>query len=239
MVSRLHYLHDPLCGWCWAASPLIQAARELLPVQAHAGGLFMDGSCRSMGAEWRAYVLPHDRRIAQLSGQPFGTAYLDGLLNDPTARLDSAPAIAAMLAADALAGRGLDLLARIQQAHYVEGRHVARPAVLRELAEALGLDGEAFAREQAAHSGAATRAHVEETRALQRLLGVQGYPTLALEQDGRWQPINVGSHLGRVDAWREWLRAQVAGTAGDAATNGGGLCTPESCAPDPAHAARL
>ena len=34
MVSRLHYLHDPLCGWCWAASPLIQAARELLPVQA-------------------------------------------------------------------------------------------------------------------------------------------------------------------------------------------------------------
>lgn len=53
-MTRLHYVHDPLCGWCWAASPLVQAARELVPVQAHAGGLFMDDARRSMGAEWRA-----------------------------------------------------------------------------------------------------------------------------------------------------------------------------------------
>jgi putative protein-disulfide isomerase len=208
MVSRLHYVHDPLCGWCWAASPLVQAARELLPVQAHAGGLFMADSRRQMGATWRAYVLPHDLRIAQLSGQPFGAAYQDGLLNDATAWLDSEPPIAAVLAADRLAGRGLDLLARIQHAHYVDGRQVAQPAVLRELAEELGLDGEAFAREQAACSGDTTRAHVEDSRALMQRLGGRGFPTLALEQGERWELIDVSSYLGRLDDWRGWLQAQ-------------------------------
>lgn len=208
MVTRLHYVHDPLCGWCWAASPLVQAARELMPVQAHAGGLFMDGARRPMGAEWRAHVLPHDLRIAQLSGQPFGDAYRDDLLNDPTAWVDSEPPIAAVLAADRLAGRGLDLLPRIQQAHYVEGRRIADPAVLRELAETLGLDGEAFAHELAACLGDATRAHVHDGRALLSRLGGRGFPTLALARDDDWQVIDVGRYLGRVDDWREWLRAQ-------------------------------
>lgn len=210
MVSRLHYVHDPLCGWCWAAAPLIQAARELLPVQAHAGGLFLDDSRRTMGADWRAYVLPHDRRIAELSGQPFGAAYQDGLLNDPTAWLDSEPPIAAMLAADHLAGRGLDMLAAIQHAHYVDGRQVARPAVLCELAEALGLDGEVFERELRACIGDATRTHVRDSRALLARLGGRGYPTLALEQGQRWQLIDVGAYLGRTDAWRSWLQVQLA-----------------------------
>jgi putative protein-disulfide isomerase len=214
VVSRLHYVHDPLCGWCWAAAPLIQAARGLLPVEAHGGGLFMGTSRRTMGADFRAYVLPHDSRIAELSGQPFGAAYRDVLLNDPTAWLDSEPPIAAMLAADRLAGRGLDLLARIQQAHYVEGRQVARPSVLRELAESLGLDGEAFGRELLACMGDATRAHAEASRALLARLGRRGYPTLALARDDQWQVIDVGPYLGRVQAWREWLAAQTGGTAG-------------------------
>ncbi len=211
MVSELHYLHDPLCGWCWAAAPLIQAARELLPVQAHGGGLFMGDGRRTMGAEWRAYVLPHDQRIAQLSGQPFGAAYQNGLLNDTTAWLDSEPPIAAVLAADRLAGRGLDLLASIQRAHYVDGRQVAQADVLRDLAQVLGLDGEAFARELAACSGDTTRDHVADTRALMRRLGGRGFPTLALAQGERWQLIDVGPFLGHVDDWRRWLQAQLAG----------------------------
>ena len=126
------------------------------------------------------------------------------LLNDPTAWLDSEPTIAAMLAADRLAGRGLDLLARIQQAHYMEGRQVARPSVLRWLAEELGLDGEAFGRELLTCMGDATRAHVEASRALLARLGRRGYPTLALARDDDWRVVDVGPYLGRLalsDLW--------------------------------------
>jgi putative protein-disulfide isomerase len=212
MVNRLHYVHDPLCGWCWAAAPLIEAARGLLPVQAHGGGLFMGHSRRTMGADWRAYVLPHDRRIAELSGQPFGAAY-DALLNDPAAWLDSEPPIAAMLAADRLGSRGLELLARMQRAHYVEGRHIAKPTVLRELAEELGLGGEAFATAYSACIGDATRTHVQASHALLARLGARGYPTLALEQDGRWEVVDVGRYLGRVGDWCEWLQGRASAPA--------------------------
>ena len=40
MVSpaTLHYIYDPFCGWCYAAAPLVKAAREILPVRLHGGG---------------------------------------------------------------------------------------------------------------------------------------------------------------------------------------------------------
>mgnify|MGYP000541257890 CR=1 FL=1 len=35
----LHYIYDPLCGWCYGAKPLIDAARGIVPVVAHGGGI--------------------------------------------------------------------------------------------------------------------------------------------------------------------------------------------------------
>lgn len=59
-------------------------------------------------------------------------------LRDSGAVFDSAPPTTAVLAADAVAGRGLDLLARIQTAHYVEGRRIADAAVLAEPGDGAG-----------------------------------------------------------------------------------------------------
>ncbi len=37
----LHYFYDPLCGWCYAAEPLIQAAAAAgVPIMLHGGGLW-------------------------------------------------------------------------------------------------------------------------------------------------------------------------------------------------------
>lgn len=27
-MATLHYIHDPLCGWCYGAAPLVKAARQ-------------------------------------------------------------------------------------------------------------------------------------------------------------------------------------------------------------------
>ncbi|MEO3959115.1 hypothetical protein [Chromobacterium piscinae] len=81
---KLHYFYDPLCGWCYGASPLLQAAAALpgVSVEMHAGGMIDEEEGRAITPDWRAYVMPHDKRIAQMSSQPFGDAYYDGLLND-------------------------------------------------------------------------------------------------------------------------------------------------------------
>jgi putative protein-disulfide isomerase len=207
--ATLHYIHDPLCGWCYGASPLVQAAREVLAVVPHAGGMMTGQRRQRVTPQLRSYVMQHDRRIAQLSGQPFGDAYFEGLLRDADAVFDSEPPITALLAAEAIGGRGLDLLARLQRAHYVEGRRIADAAVLREMAVDIGLDGDAFDAAYATQRGAPTQAHIAASRSLLDRVGGAGFPTFVLEQDGRLDVVDVSAWFGRAEPWQEWLRSQA------------------------------
>jgi putative protein-disulfide isomerase len=207
----LHYVFDPLCGWCYAAAPLVQAARAVpgLAIALHGGGMMTGPNRRTITPQWRDYVMPHDRRIAQLTGQPFGEAYFEGLLRDTTAVMDSEPPTTAILAAEALEGRGIDLLERLQRAHYVEGLRIADAAVLHDLATDIGLDGPAFAAAVDAHAGAPTREHFAASRALLARMGGSGFPSFALASDGRLERIDASPWLGRPEAWQQHL-AQAA-----------------------------
>lgn len=226
----LHYIHDPLCGWCYGAAPLVRVARQILPVQAHAGGMMIGASRRPVTPELRQFVMGHDRRIAQASGQPFGEAYFDGLLRDTTAVLDSGPPITAILAAEELAHAGLDLLARLQTAHYVEGRRIADSAVLQALAVELGLDAGAFGAALDRWSGAATQAHIAQSRVLLARVGGQGFPTFVIESEGQFSTVDVSRFLGQPEAWHAWLSA-LPGVVDAADTTPLPFCGLDGCAP--------
>ena len=229
-TETLHYIYDPLCGWCYGASPLVKAARAMLPVRAHGGGM-MSGSRRQLvSSQLRDYVLPHDRRIAQITGQPFGEAYFEDLLRDTSAVFDSGPPIAAILAAEKVAGLGLDMLPRLQVAHYVEGRRIAERDVLIEMAGAIGLDVAIFAQALDETEGEEVHLHIAETRKLMDRIGARGFPSFALERDSRITLLDTAAFLGRPQALQDWLRTQlpdeVALSAGTATDFG---CGPDSC----------
>jgi putative protein-disulfide isomerase len=227
--ATLHYIHDPFCGWCYGASPLVQAARAVLPVQAHGGGMMAGTQRQRVTPQLRQYVMQHDQRIAQASGQPFGDGYFNGLLRDEEAVFDSEPPTTAVIAADEVAGRGLDLLARLQKAHYVEGRRIADFAVLRELAVQIGLDGATFEDAFRRLEGAATRSHIAGSRALLAQVGGQGFPTFALQVGERMSVIEVGPYLGDVPRWQASLR-ELAGSAAMSLTAAAGFaCGPDGC----------
>ncbi|MET3495970.1 DsbA family protein [Variovorax boronicumulans] len=231
-IATLHYIFDPMCGWCYAVAPLVEAARALpgLQVEIHGGGMMTGANRRPITAQWREYVKPHDLRIAELTGQPFGERYLEGLLRDTGAVMDSEPPTTAILAAEALrAGGGLDMVHRLQRAHYVEGRRIADVAVLTAVAAELGFDAEAFASAFARLSGESTSQHIAASRQLLQRAGGQGFPTFVMTQpDGRASRIDIGPWLGRADAWKAQLATFVApplpATAQQAA------CGPDSCA---------
>ena len=233
--ATLHYIFDPMCGWCYAAAPLVDAARNVpgLEVAFHGGGMMTGANRRAITPQWRDYVLPHDRRIAELTGQPFGEAYFEGLLRDIGAVMDSEPPTTAVLAAEALrAGGGLDMTHRLQRAHYVEGRRIADVQVLAAIAKELGFDPEAFASAFARLSGEATSRHMAESRQLLQRAGGQGFPTFVLAQaDGTASRIEIGPWLGRTEEWK----AQLAKLApplpvAEAAAAGAASCGPGSCA---------
>ncbi len=177
----LHYIHDPLCGWCYAAEPLVQAAATAgIPVALHGGGLW--GEPIHASAAKRRMMRSTDDRISQITGQPFGESYLEGTLVDPDTIWHSRPTIAAILAAQGLApGAGLAMMAAIQRAHYVEGSRVVERAVLVELAHRIGLDRAAFA---AALDDVPVDRHILETGALMEEYDLHGFPTFLVERGG-------------------------------------------------------
>ena len=211
-TPTLHYVYDPLCGWCYGAAPLLAAARGIpgLDIALHGGGMMAGGNRKPVTEALRRYVMPQDGRIAGLTGQAFGDDYFNGLLRDTGAVFDSEPPITAILAAQSLGGRGPELLQRIQRAHYVQGRRIADPAVLSALAADIRLDPAAFDAAYAAAQGAETAAHIAASRRLPARLGGTGFPTLALERDGAYELLQPSRYLGRPGQWQADLQARIA-----------------------------
>jgi len=234
----LHYIYDPLCGWCYAASPLVRAAAEIdgLAIRLHGGGMMAGPYARRVTPELRDYVMPHDRRIHELTGQPFGDDYFDGLLRNPDAVFDSAPPITAILAAGAIPHAPDDLplrmLTRVQHAHYAEGRQISERGVLEALAEELGATRADFAHAFDACAGHPTDLHIDHSRTLLGTLGGQGFPTFALERGGEYLVIDMGRWLGQPERWRDMLRQQLDGAQPAAVGEepAGPECWPDGCA---------
>lgn len=211
MVSApiLHYIYDPLCGWCYGAAPLVAAARAVVTVRPHGGGMMSGGGRQQVTPQLRDYVMQHDRRIAALTGQAFGDAYFDGLLRDGSAVLDSTPPIAAMLAAEQLAGRGLDMVERLQTAHYVEGRRIGETSTLLAMAAAIGLNPDAFAGALDEQLGDPVQRHIRDTRHFMGQVGASGFPSFVLETGGSRRLLDLSAFLGRPEAVPEWLRTAL------------------------------
>lgn len=213
-VATLHYIFDPLCGWCYAVAPLVEAARQVagLKIELHGGGMMTaaNGRRKMITPEWREYVKPNDLRIAQLSGQTFGDAYHDILLNDMTAILDSEPPTIAILAAESIAERGLDMLHRLQQAHYLEGRRIADFSVLDDIAIEMGLDVHLFKAAMQVQTGLAIQQHFGKSHALLNRIGGGGFPTFILGHANRQiQRLDSTIWLGRPEAWQAHLEQMI------------------------------
>lgn len=211
-TATLHYIYDPLCGWCYGSAPLVQAAREIggLRFVLHGGGM-MAGPARQLASQsLRELVMRHVPRITGMTGQPFGPAYTDGLMRDPTALFDSEPPTAAILAVEAAAGRGADMLAHMQKAHYVEGRNLSDRAALAALAGEIGIERAVFDTEFSKALGSGVQAHMTDSRRLLSRVGGEGFPTFALETARGLAMLVSSRWLGKPAEWRAALEAALA-----------------------------
>ena len=174
----LHYLHDPLCGWCYAAEPMVRAVVDAgVTLSLHGGGLWPEPTQLTRKAA--GHIGENDGRIAVLTGQTFGTPYTNELLADPATVFWSLPTVAAILAAERVeVGAAPRMLHAIQLAHYSTGRRVVEPEVLADIAVGSGLEEHLF---WSAFDLRVAADHVEHTRALMKRHDLHGFPSFLLE----------------------------------------------------------
>jgi putative protein-disulfide isomerase len=208
MSKTLHYVFDPLCGWCYGAGGALSALAgvklHLLP-----SGLFSGEGARPMNDEFAAYAWTNDQRIERLTGQPFTERYRSEVLANHKQAFDSGPATVTLTAvALTEPAREMDALKAIQQARYVDGRDVTRLDTLAAVLRTLGLDRAA---ERLAGADdeliESNRDRVAQAQALLKRFGARGVPTFILENDGQRQLLHSNAIFSNPQAFVEQLPA--------------------------------
>lgn len=196
MQTTVTYLFDPLCGWCYGASPTIaQLAQQpgiqlaMLPT-----GLFAGGG-RTMDAAFADYAWANDQRIAQRTGQRFTEAYRQNVLGQRGGRFDSAAATLALTAVALSAPqREVEALQLLQAARYVQGLDICDSEVVATLLCNHGL--KEAADQFQSHDAAVAAANAERVQQAQRwmhTLGAQGVPALVVGEGA--SPRLLAGHL--------------------------------------------
>jgi putative protein-disulfide isomerase len=204
-TPTLHYLYDPFCGWCYGAAPMISASQEIsgLKIEAHGIGMLSGNKAKTMSPEWRDFVRPHEERIHVYSKQQFGDPYVRGVQEHQDLRLDSSPPIAAMLVAQELSGRGVEMLKRLQTAYYVEGKAIAERDVIADIASELGYERETFVAHLDGVLNTDLEQHITESKELLHTLGAHGVPAFVVEIDGTMHTLDFGLYIARPALFKE------------------------------------
>jgi putative protein-disulfide isomerase len=200
--ATVTYLFDPLCGWCYGATPMLDrlaasgTALELVPT-----GLFSGAGARPLDAGFASYAWDNDQRIERLSGQRFTQAYLDNVLNVSGTLLDSSAATLGIVAAGLdEPGRRLPALKAIQHARYVDGRDIVTvDGVAAVLADAEMADAAAMLKAPTDALMAAHRDLVGRGRSLFLRLNANGVPALAVISKTAPRLIGANALFGSYD----------------------------------------
>ncbi|WP_323084516.1 DsbA family protein [Providencia alcalifaciens] len=205
----LHYIYDPYCGWCYAAAPLIAIAanHSNIHLELHGGGMLAGNARLHLDDQFRQYILQSDKRIAAMTGQVFGDDYI-AMLHQPNVVMDSVPPQTAILAATKQ-GKGVEMLKALQKAHYVSGRQIKQTEVLAEVAQEIGLGIEQYQKDYAQCAQTETDAHIAQSKQLLGQSGASGFPTLLIEQQGKWLRVPLQNYLGEPEKWQQFLDSLV------------------------------
>ncbi|MDX8479703.1 DsbA family protein [Mesorhizobium sp. VK24D] len=200
--ATVTYLFDPLCGWCYGATPMLDRLAaggvelDLLPT-----GLFSGAGARPLDAGFAAHAWANDQRIERLSGQVFSQAYLDNVLNVRGTLLDSGAATLGISAAGLEdPRRRLPALKAIQHARYVDGRDIVTPSgVAAVLADAGMADAARLVLAPTDDLLGADRDLVGRGRALFQRLNANGVPSLAVIRNDAARLIGSNALFGSYD----------------------------------------
>lgn len=207
---QITYLFDPLCGWCYGASPAIErlAALENVTLVLSPTGLFAGDGARPLDAGFAQFAWQNDQRIARLTGLPFTKAYKTQVLDTEGNMFDSAPATLALVAVGlSEPGKELAVLKILQRARYQDGRDTSDLEIVSAILEETGFP--AAARSLRAPVESLYAAYHEKVSAARRdmaAFGVNGVPALVAGNDDTRRLLNSNALFGDFNQ----LAAQIA-----------------------------
>ena len=179
-MVKVHYFYDPMCGWCYGATSLVEvlAAHPDIDITMHAGGMI---ERRPMNDSFKAMAREHDAHIAAMTGQVFSQAYKARLGSEQSIILDSLVTSQAVATMQQRYGLGIDMLKAVQHAHFYLALDVSVQKVLTEIANQLLPTSQYI---ELFSNAVDIKQHITQSHDLMNQWMVQGFPTFIIEHQG-------------------------------------------------------
>jgi len=181
-LPELLYIQDPLCGWCYGTSPVVQQVQQAfagrVDVSVLCGGMVKSDDAGPIADPWE-YIGQSLEEVEKITGVQFGVAFRV-LGETGEYRYDSGPpsrAITAFRQTSQDPAFAVAFAHAVQTALFRDGQDLNDPATYNPLLTPFGVDVVDFQRRFAAPETA--RAAQQEFAAVARI-GVEGFPTLVL-----------------------------------------------------------
>lgn len=185
-TMKLIYVFDPLCGWCYGFSPVIQefaTNHPELDLEVISGGMVVGERVGPL-ADIAPYIRRAYKEVEQRTGVRFGKPYLDELFSEATMIMNSEPASLALAVIKKEIDdprKHLEFAGKVQKAIYFDGMKPEDIDGLANLMSQYGLDKTTCkSLLQSELIKEATHADFRKSDAL----GVTGFPAVLVEQNG-------------------------------------------------------
>ncbi|MBX0315279.1 DsbA family protein [Planococcus glaciei] len=178
----LYYVTDPICSHCWAIEPVLRRFTEqyghYFKFQTVMGGLlekWHDGPIDPANGIYKpADVAPHWREVGEHSRMP-----IDGslMVDNPVQSSYPPSRVFKVIQEQYTDAKANEYLRRAREALFAFNENISEDAVLIDIVNGMGLDGQAIiqrANEPAGHQ------LLSEDFSLARSLGARGFPTIIL-----------------------------------------------------------
>ncbi|WP_315122047.1 DsbA family protein [uncultured Clostridium sp.] len=152
METKIYYVMDTMCGWCYGFSDVITKIQEkykgIYDFNVLPGGMWVGDNAKIMNNSLGDYIKNHNKRIEELTGRRFGEGFNKNILENTSVVLDSLPGAKAVVLIQRLKkDAAFSFLKKIQEAFFIEGKDTNSLETYIEIAEGFGIAREEFERE--------------------------------------------------------------------------------------------
>jgi len=189
---KLIYVIDPLCGWCYGntinTGKLYAELGKEIEFEILPAGMWTGAGAKKQDAALASYVSKSDKRIAELTGTPFGEAYFK-LVKDETIILDSElPSRAIVCIKEIAPEKAVPFAIEVQRARYFYGKDLNKEQTYLSICDALQIDPKVFSSK---FSSIEIKQKTQECFVKASKLA-QSYPTLLVEKGGKYYIVEQG-----------------------------------------------
>ncbi|MBC7384309.1 MAG: DsbA family protein [Bacteroidia bacterium] len=190
--TKIIYVFDPMCGWCYGFSAVIQKAAQKyageFDFEIISGGMVV-GEREGPVGDFADYILSAYKRVEEASGVIFGEAYLAQLKTKQLYSSSVKPAIAIEVFKNFHPLQAITFAAALQKAYFMDGLDLSKDEVYKALIKPYGINETIFLKSL---NDDAMRKKTYDGFKQAANLGVNGYPAVMAFKNGKYYALTNG-----------------------------------------------